>query len=58
LPDTARLRSSQGRPGRNVKQAGKIDGGDSEPARPKPKVAKKQKKRKSMKSISAFGPRH
>ena len=55
LSDTAKLRSSQGRPGRNVKQTAKIDGGDSEPARPKPKVAKKQKKRKSMKSISTFG---
>jgi hypothetical protein len=31
LPDTARLRSSQGRPGRNVKQAGKIDGGPASP---------------------------
>jgi hypothetical protein len=55
LSDTAKLRSSPGRPGRNVNQAGKIDGGDSEPARPKPKVAKKQKKRKSIKSIFTFG---
>ena len=38
-----------------MKQPGKIDGGDSEPARPKPKVAKKQKKRKSIKSIFTFG---
>ena len=55
LSDTAKLRSSQRRPGLNVKQAGKIDGGDSEPARPKPKVPKKQKKRKSIKRIFAFG---
>jgi hypothetical protein len=55
LSDTAKLRSSQGRPGRNVKQTAKIDGGDSEQARPKPKVAKKQKKRKSMKRIFTFG---